>query len=1313
MNYLTVFGLVLGSFIACFPVSVDAVVYNNISSMNTPVPAQSYSYLKSVTFSGEWKLQPDWSGNIYYVRDGIELGYTTIINNSTTTELFGTFSFDTGTSTSGLHTAGLKFVGGRTCVALGTCAKDATNFVYDIYPSRSFSIGPTPYPRLTVLCTQNDLNFGVVAVGEARSAVCSVSNTGSAGTIVSGVMLPSNPLAAPFYCDDISNCTYVGLAPGGPSKSFSVRYSPTGSELPGDNPVKDMTFTCSSCLITSLIKVARAQVAAVPGPGNLVFTSASIGFPMTNISVTSAPIALKFKNTGGVDVSATIQLPFTEYTCEGGCSVVVPATGIEYSKNIFFRPVTATAYNGNISFGTVSSGVSPTPIPVTGLGNANPVIQITSPVPVVTNRFLAPYPTSAFTYAVGEVKVGFPAAIGSPSPFWVTNLGAGLLSGSVQLESAPAGFTCVSGCTYSNIANGSQGQAVTFSYNPPPLENGPRIATIRLTDDTNPGTVDDILVTITMMALDAPRGGSGINGWPTVFNFSDVYINASSTQPFANRFRVQNIGTRPLTGTIPLTVGEFTCNVLLYCGTFTLNADEFIDFSYIFFPVGISGIKNQNFTLATNSSTTDIQYSLRGTGVQPGINVSPTSLQLPDGNIDSFSSQAYINVRNMASGGTSDPTIHYWVEDSLHFHCVHGVPPNDPCDYSGLSRFSPNGQSFLVQFSAPGVSGLVGDPLDMNNESVVLHYAYSNDPIGTDRIYAPGIHLWANVNSNPVFETASTSIDCAPLPGIQANTSKTCTVQIRNKGIGNIDVSSVEIVNPSGAVQSIFQCISGCGNPFALAGQIDGNPPWTNLVVAFSPPVINVAKTYSGYKMLVHTTINGLNTTYTVFLNGSAVELPDLRADVSFLDFGSVQLASTSELNLNLTNTGLGSLNFSNIFTVDATHFRCTNDTLHTCFGSIASGVTKQVKVSFTPTAVSDPNILQTSLRVMSNATSSAPLGYKDFPIFGKSTFNKVISLIGSDTSFGTAPVFRGRSKIKTFTVRNDGDANLGRGEFIVIPRNTPVIHPSLLDGLIGYWKMDVDSMYLAYDSSSYVNHASLVGNPQWAVGTSSGSLLFSALTQEISANVANVQGLATGNTPHTISAWIKVNGVASKRSWILLLGNEGTGSHHWLLQTDGVTKFGAWNGQQFSPILPVGKWKLVTMTFDGGIVKCYVDGVLLGSSVASFNLIGMPLTMGKFHISESGFNGNLDDVRIYNRALTADEVGWLYSDKSTNVGNITCVTTCFYNLPAHGTQSIQLRFSPTQLGTTTADVKLSGVPDVNFDVSGYGVRAVFQTIER
>ena len=142
--------------------------------------------------------------------------------------------------------------------------------------------------------------------------------------------------------------------------------------------------------------------------------------------------------------------------------------------------------------------------------------------------------------------------------------------------------------------------------------------------------------------------------------------------------------------------------------------------------------------------------------------------------------------------------------------------------------------------------------------------------------------------------------------------------------------------------------------------------------------------------------------------------------------------------------------------------------------------------------------------------------------------------------------------------------------------------------------------------------------------------------------SLANLASLGTGNTPHTIATWLRIDSLPQIRAWLLLLGNEGTGAHHWLLNSNGVSQLGSWNGNQAQPTLPTGIWKHITLTFDGATLKAYIDGSLVTTTAASFNLAGLPLTAASQHVGENAFKGALDELRIYNRALSASEVSTL-----------------------------------------------------------------------
>jgi Ca2+-binding RTX toxin-like protein len=114
------------------------------------------------------------------------------------------------------------------------------------------------------------------------------------------------------------------------------------------------------------------------------------------------------------------------------------------------------------------------------------------------------------------------------------------------------------------------------------------------------------------------------------------------------------------------------------------------------------------------------------------------------------------------------------------------------------------------------------------------------------------------------------------------------------------------------------------------------------------------------------------------------------------------------------------------------------------------------------------------------------------------------------------------------------------------------------------------------------------------------------------------------------------------------------------------------------SPIV-VGQWTHLVLTADGAMLSLYQNGSLVGSHSTGFPLdIGnRPLAFGSSNESCNGyFNGVIDDIRIYNRALAPAEIALLYgrnldTDCSLTCGNLavepgetcdppsSCPTTC------------------------------------------------------
>ncbi len=74
---------------------------------------------------------------------------------------------------------------------------------------------------------------------------------------------------------------------------------------------------------------------------------------------------------------------------------------------------------------------------------------------------------------------------------------------------------------------------------------------------------------------------------------------------------------------------------------------------------------------------------------------------------------------------------------------------------------------------------------------------------------------------------------------------------------------------------------------------------------------------------------------------------------------------------------------------------------------------------------------------------------------------------------------------------------------------------------------------------------------------------------------------------------------------------------------------------------LPVDSWSHLAATYDGSRLRLYVNGVLVRTTTVSGNIVtsGMPLRIGGNEVWGEWFAGVIDDVRIYNRALSQTEI--------------------------------------------------------------------------
>lgn len=214
-----------------------------------------------------------------------------------------------------------------------------------------------------------------------------------------------------------------------------------------------------------------------------------------------------------------------------------------------------------------------------------------------------------------------------------------------------------------------------------------------------------------------------------------------------------------------------------------------------------------------------------------------------------------------------------------------------------------------------------------------------------------------------------------------------------------------------------------------------------------------------------------------------------------------------------------------------------------------------------------------------------------------------------------------------------------------------PATAPSV-SGLVGHWKFDEGSGATAADSSGYGHNGTLLNGPTWGtgqVGPYAASL--DGTNDYISATETSALRLTNGMT---ISFWMKKNAEVSE--WARLVGKGGLagGRNFGVWEEFGSGKRILFQFEKAGSIYPsvystsnveIGQWYHVACTYDGSTATIYINGFGAGQG----SLSGPPLTSSDpVTIGYAGyhtyFSGALDEVRIYNRALSALEINSLYS---------------------------------------------------------------------
>ncbi len=247
------------------------------------------------------------------------------------------------------------------------------------------------------------------------------------------------------------------------------------------------------------------------------------------------------------------------------------------------------------------------------------------------------------------------------------------------------------------------------------------------------------------------------------------------------------------------------------------------------------------------------------------------------------------------------------------------------------------------------------------------------------------------------------------------------------------------------------------------------------------------------------------------------------------------------------------------------------------------------------------------------------------------------------------------------------------------------------VSGLVAAYGFSEGSGTLVADLSGNANHGTISGATWTASGRFGSALSFNGLNSWVTVNDANSLDLTTGMT---LEAWVNPRTLSS---WREVVFKERTGGLSYALYANtagnrpaGYIRLSSDVGLSGTLQLPVNSWTHLAVTYDGVTLRLFVNGTQVGSRAVAGSIPAStsPLRMGGNAVWGEYFDGLIDEVRVYNRALTQAEI---QNDMNTPVGAASPPpdttppdTTITANPPAvSNSASASFSFTATEAGSS------------------------------
>ena len=213
--------------------------------------------------------------------------------------------------------------------------------------------------------------------------------------------------------------------------------------------------------------------------------------------------------------------------------------------------------------------------------------------------------------------------------------------------------------------------------------------------------------------------------------------------------------------------------------------------------------------------------------------------------------------------------------------------------------------------------------------------------------------------------------------------------------------------------------------------------------------------------------------------------------------------------------------------------------------------------------------------------------------------------------------------------------------------------------GLVGWWKFDEGAGTVAGDSSRNGHPGTLVG-PEWtSPGWNGTGYCLEFLFADDESDLVDLGTMDVVGSGITITAWMNPHSFAQHDARVISKSNTAAtaNGHWWMLGINNEVnaRFRLKTNESDTTltlidtagVIVAGEWQFLTARWDGTTAYTYVNAVETGSAAKAGTAVAtdssVPVAIGNQPANDPdgqrAWDGLIDDVRIYNRALTMDEL--------------------------------------------------------------------------